>query len=68
MCGWSGEHAEMLYMGEGSCFVQKEKISNNKHILCGCVVSCLFPWLFMFFLKELFVKDCKYVSSVHAGH
>lgn len=49
MCGWSGEHAEMLYMREGSCVVQKEKFSNNKHILCGCVVSCLFAWLLVFF-------------------
>lgn len=31
------------------------EISNNKHILCGCVVSCLFAWLFVFFLKKLFV-------------
>lgn len=49
MCGWSGEHAEMLYMREGSCVVQKEKFSNSKHILCGCVVSCLFAWLLVFF-------------------
>lgn len=44
------------------------EISNNKHILCGCVVSCLFACLFVFFLKKLFVKDHKYVSTVHAGH
>lgn len=29
-------------MRESSGFVGKEEVSNNKHILCGSVVSCLF--------------------------
>lgn len=42
VCACSGGHAEMLCVGESSGSLQKGEISNNKHILCGSVVSCLF--------------------------
>lgn len=59
----------MLCMGESSVFVQKEEISNNKHILCGSVVSCLFACLIVHgFFKQFLVKDPKYMSSVHSGY
>lgn len=56
----------MFYIEEGSYFVQKEKISNNKHILWGCVESCLFAWLFMAFSKEIICERSELcVLSAH---